>query len=451
MTYTYRSLIRVTAMIALTTIAAMQYGPNALAQPRAGDAANDRPSQDLFSPEQPAASPNENPLSTPELPLAQPNEDLFSPVVQPRTNPDDTSQLRRNRRAASEFDRQIFRAAQEAYEQSIADFRAGKITDPEVVYRWSLRWMKAEEPLEDKAAPAAEQHLRRMMELTNFVARHPTGENSDLHKLTVKYYRAEAETLFAKAKVKPDTAPSSLHDAVIEIAEEYVKAVLQGNIEAAAKLAAPGSIAASRRLMESFKGFTSADSFTVRAIQGIGLEAGVGKQTRVSIEEAQPAESGEARAQFTISLVLRDGHWLVTNFSAHKTTPRQNNTALGIPSRPVVGRIAPPQARDGDPFGTLPDARLKETKVIVLGHAKANEIATTIANLNRASGPVDFAFAVDDRTNRLVVRGPKERIAEILVLIEQLDVPGPEQTTVQDRGGDLAPPTLLPSSNDPAR
>jgi hypothetical protein len=341
-----------------------------------------------------------------------------------------------------------------AYEQSLSALKSGKSDDPEPVYRWSRRMMRAEQLHFGNAAEAARNHLRRMSDLEVLVkaeAKRDDKETDEYNFLisAVQYYRLEAEKLFEEATVRaqqdwdvPDTALTS-HDAAIGTAEKYVRAVLQGNTEAAAKLAVPGSIAASKRLMEGFKGFTSAESFTVRAIQGVGLEASVGDQTKVSIEEAQPAESGEARAQFTISLVLKNGHWLVTNFSAHKTAPRQNNTALGAPSRPAVGSTLMRQPQDADPFGAPPAAGAKETKVVVLGHAKANDIATTIATLNRDSDSPGFAIAVDDRTNRIIVRGPTERIAEIVELIKQLDVPGPERTTAEDTRPDL-PPALRP-------
>jgi hypothetical protein len=64
-------------------------------------------------------------------------------------------------------------------------------------------------------------------------------------------------------------------------------------------------------------------------------------------------------------------------------------------------------------------------------------LATTIDNLNGGpSGIDDYAIAVDERTNRIIVRGTNERINELLALIEQLDVPGPELTTEgNDRAG----------------
>jgi type II secretory pathway component HofQ len=44
-------------------------------------------------------------------------------------------------------------------------------------------------------------------------------------------------------------------------------------------------------------------------------------------------------------------------------------------------------------------------------------------------------MAVDARTNRLIIRGAADRVAEIVDLIEQLDVPASESQTTEDRAG----------------
>ncbi|MEX2138283.1 MAG: secretin N-terminal domain-containing protein [Pirellulales bacterium] len=357
----------------------------------------------------------------------------------PATLSDDSRPTREN----SDKNRELMRAAEEAYVESLAAYRTGAVTDPEVVYRWSLRWMKAEQALgENPDAPEAKQHLRRMSELADLVARHPStkeGEATDkvVLRLAVDYYRAEAESLVAKATAKPDKHVSS-HDAAIAIAEEYARAVLQGNTEAAAKLAVPGSIAASKRLMESFKGFASAESFTVRAIQGVGLETLVRKHTTVSIEEAQPAEStanGETRARFTISLVVKDGRWLVTNFAVHKTAASQQSgkaASHGSPLDQSNGNRNPltttwPAAANPGPI---------ETKLVFLQHAKASELSTMLTQL--AVGAPDVVVAVDARTNRLIVRGPAGNVTEVVELIAELDVPRPQVTTDEAAGPDSA-------------
>jgi hypothetical protein len=411
-------------MIALVTIAAIQYGENAMAQPRGGNPTEDPFSEDISG--QPAAQPDDNPF-----------DPFDAPTVQPRARSDDTSPvaLKSNSRASSDLDKQLFRVAQEAYVASLAAFRTGKITDPEVVYRWSLRLMKAEQAAgEGPAAPAAKQHLRRMSELADLVNRHPSagpaadGNDNDLHRVAVEFYRREAESLLDTTTKPSDLAPLSPDDAV-EAAETYLGAVLEGNYDEATELAFPGSLATSKRLMDTIKGLISNKSISVLAIQNSG------RRTTVLMQEApSPADAsdGRARAQFTVALEPKGGRWLVSTFSVHKSQRSQNRNVIGTSTPPATEKTTSRLPGDSDPFGTPPDAGPRETKVIILKYAQANNLAGTIGNLLRATGPGDFAIAVDERTNRMILRGTSERIAEILALIEQLDIPGPERNSTTD-------------------
>jgi hypothetical protein len=486
MSSTHRCIISVAAMISFATIAAVPYSEGAMGQPRDGKAAEASTLDDpVSSADQPAAQGegdpfgqpadvlSESPFSSAKQPADQANDSPFGPAAGEsppgaRTNDfpfgaptanncaraDDTtpsSPLSR-RRAASDLDKQLFRAAQEAYEASLDAFRTGKVTDPEVVYRWSLRVMRAEQAVaDDPSAPAAKQHLRRMAELAGLVNRHPsagsTAGDADnrVQRFAVEFYRREAESWLDTTAQPNDLAPPS-HDAAVEAAEAYLGAVLDGNFDKAAYLAVPGSLAASKRLMDTIKGLISNKSISLLAIQTSS------RRTSVLMQEARSADNASddrARAQFTVVLEPNRGRWLVTNISVHKPSSRQNNT-LGPLQQPASGRTAPSQAaNEFDLFGAQPNAGPKQTKVIILSHAQANDLAKTLGNLNLDSGAADFAIAVDDRTNRIIVRGPSERIAEILALIEQLDVPGPELSTDRGGGPDSTLPPTVPRSIGP--
>jgi hypothetical protein len=297
-------------------------------------------------------------------------------------------------------------AADEAYLASVADLKAGKLTDPEMVYRWSLRLMKAAEGMEDSPVPAAKRHLQRMIELADLVKKQETN----LHNFAANYYRAEAESMLADATAKAGEGASASHDAAIEVAENYVKAVVKGNSEAATKLASPGSLAASKRLMESFKDFANAETLRIISVQNVGRD-----NTSVHLEEVQTAgqkSNGQARGHFTIDLERKDGRWLVARFTANKADRRQK----GAPSWPAAGAAkteleSPSRALD----------KPKVTKVVRLKHAHAQALRNTLGELLKDRADLKLGF--DEDTNTLLVRGINETVEEIEALIIELDSP----------------------------
>jgi outer membrane protein TolC len=94
-------------------------------------------------------------------------------------------------------------AAQEAYDLAEALYRQGR-GEPEAVYRWSHRWLTAQQALAGTKAErtaAAEAHLGRMKRLEEAAkAMVRVGTGSPLDERAAKYYVAEAEVWLAQAK-----------------------------------------------------------------------------------------------------------------------------------------------------------------------------------------------------------------------------------------------------------
>lgn len=452
MTYKHRCLISVAALIALATIAAMQYGANAMAQPRGDGATNEAVSDDPFSPaEPPAASPNENPFSLTKQPVAQAYENPLGRLAPPRADADDTTPALTHKRPPQlppNQQKRLLYAAQEAYEQSVADFRAGKVTDPEAVYRWSLRWMKAEEPLEDKSAPAAEQHLRRMMKLAELVKNASMAEDTSLHKLALNYYREEAESLLAKAMAKADkVAPAETRATIsargpdeygveaYQTAQAYLNAVLQGNFDAATALSRPGSAAGSRRLLVHVNELVDPEIVRIEGVHYPKSRKGRALVyiADVPLTKAQP--DGHNKVPLAITLRLEKGRWLVTDLDlGGKELQQWMRTAAveWFPLEPFAGEpFAPPS---GDPRAAEPDegpAELKQTKVFPLQHADAQQLRRTVTDL--LSGTFNFRTDFDERTNSLLVHGTSEGVAAVEALIKQLDAPGDRPVSDEKR------------------
>jgi len=94
-------------------------------------------------------------------------------------------------------------AAQEAYALAEALYRQGK-GEPESVYRWSHRWLTAQQALAGTKAErtaTAEAHLGRMKRLEEVAkAAVRVGTGSPLDERAAKFYVAEAEVWLAQAK-----------------------------------------------------------------------------------------------------------------------------------------------------------------------------------------------------------------------------------------------------------
>jgi hypothetical protein len=54
-------------------------------------------------------------------------------------------------------------------------------------------------------------------------------------------------------------------------------------------------------------------------------------------------------------------------------------------------------------------------------------------------------MAVDERTNRVILRGAAEQVTEVIELIMELDVPGPARATDAAGGSDSALRALPPA------
>jgi RNA polymerase sigma factor (sigma-70 family) len=96
-------------------------------------------------------------------------------------------------------------AARRAFEMSIKDFIAGRLTDMEVLYRWSRRWMDGEFAASKTKAErisAAEAHLKRMKDLEK--AAPELKKVADFFPASAEaaatYYRLEAEGLLDEAR-----------------------------------------------------------------------------------------------------------------------------------------------------------------------------------------------------------------------------------------------------------
>jgi outer membrane protein TolC len=96
-------------------------------------------------------------------------------------------------------------AAQQAYDLTLAMYRTGK-GDAEGVYRWSQRWLVAQQDMAGTKAErtaAAEAHLGRMKDLEKVAEKLvKTGLVAPLEGKAARFYVAEAEVWLAQAKGK---------------------------------------------------------------------------------------------------------------------------------------------------------------------------------------------------------------------------------------------------------
>jgi hypothetical protein len=88
-------------------------------------------------------------------------------------------------------------AAVKAYKSAAEQFRAGDKGSAEAVYRWSLRWMQAQQEMTGQprlVLTAAEGHLARMRALQKMMSkRHEAGQVPQAEVAPATYYVAEAE------------------------------------------------------------------------------------------------------------------------------------------------------------------------------------------------------------------------------------------------------------------
>jgi hypothetical protein len=95
-------------------------------------------------------------------------------------------------------------AVQRAYKESMDLYREGRTRDVDRIYRWSQRWLEAEQESNDKKADriaAAENHLRRMKQLEDLVRNvYKAGAAAPIELPAVEYYRLDAEVALSKAK-----------------------------------------------------------------------------------------------------------------------------------------------------------------------------------------------------------------------------------------------------------
>lgn len=103
----------------------------------------------------------------------------------------------------------MFDAASTAYELAIKDLPNGKVTDIEIIYRWSRRCMDAQTAVSTtrrERAAAVEAHLKRMTELETAapnMAKLDLGNGRRFPTYTLPaatYYRLEAQSLLAEAR-----------------------------------------------------------------------------------------------------------------------------------------------------------------------------------------------------------------------------------------------------------
>jgi hypothetical protein len=334
--------------------------------------------------------------------------DPFAPQQDAQANPLAPRQQLRNQ--PSSFSKQLLRASQAAYERSMADFRTGKVTDPEVVYRWSMRYMKTERSISQDPSVAVKGHLRRMEELAQLVAKAKATEDTELRTMAAEYYRAEAESLLDGAN--PDKVAESPADAAIKVAEAYLTAVLKGDTDAASKLAAPGSLAASKQLMESFKDLVPVESdgspISFNAVQVSGRGEQITATGQIQLVGKGPND--HLSGPFSIDLKQTNSRFRVTNFAIF--SPRyapSRNSLLSKSSQSSFPSSAP---------NTAP----KATKVFSLKHAKAADLSQTISQLLELDNS-ELRVAVDARTNRVLVHGTREKMEDVEALIQELDVP----------------------------
>ena len=94
-------------------------------------------------------------------------------------------------------------AARKTYEVMWANYRDRRVAD-EVLYRWSLRWLEAEQKLSDRQTDqvvASKAHLDRMRELEKLIRNiQRTGQVTIDEVSASEYYRVEAEIRVLQAK-----------------------------------------------------------------------------------------------------------------------------------------------------------------------------------------------------------------------------------------------------------
>jgi hypothetical protein len=316
-----------------------------------------------------------------------------------------------------EHARALLKAARDAYESAMHELRSGKVTDPEAVYRWSRRWLEAEQKTGDPAG-AAQEHLQRMEALTGTLDDVLKAEDSEKREAKLRigfylgYYTREAKQL-VEAAAKTDELASSPHDAAIEVARAYITALLQHNTDAARKLAAPQSLAASKELMKTFIDLARVESDERIRVESIEV-SGRG-DTTVNFAEVSVVHATRRtpmKARFAVDLKETNGRWLVTNLAAGNIAPGKAPSRSSLLSQSRQSLLSAP----------APDTAPKATKVFALKHARAADLQQTISQLLELDNS-DLRVAVDSRTNRVLVHGTREKMEEVEALIQQLDEP----------------------------
>jgi len=285
---------------------------------------------------------------------------------------------------------------------------------------------------------AAKGHLRRMEgELTEvkgqlLTRRKATDDELKYFITSTRFYVYEAKELVKKAERAPlantavnaNDAASSPHDAAIAVAEAYLTAAFKGDVEAALKLAAPESLAASRRLMEGLKGLGDVESdgkpFRISSVQ---ISAPDAITVNTHVQRIDRTSNTPVTREIVVVLKQANGGWLVTRFVVQAPPTSLNQRGRTSASGGVRPELTIPRGNKQATSRTpKEESTPKETKVIVLKYAKAADLSQTISQLLEINNP-DFRVAVDARTNRLLLHGAPDRLKEVIPLIEELDVP----------------------------
>jgi len=120
------------------------------------------------------------------------------------------SSVRADEKSSAENAKARMEAAKKFYKGYLARQTTGVAAatpfDPELLYRWSVRWMEAQSDLNDKKEDrvrAAEEHLVRMKDLEGTVTELvKNGLIRGYEPAAAEFYRLEAEKWLAERKAK---------------------------------------------------------------------------------------------------------------------------------------------------------------------------------------------------------------------------------------------------------
>lgn len=320
----------------------------------------------------------------------------------------------------------MLRAATGLYEHSMAELRGGQTKDPEAAYRWSRRWLEAEQEITQKPGAelaAARAHLQRMTMLEEVVKKQVSeAEGKSMFIEAANFYRIEAERSVIRAESE-EKSPSSLFQRGIAAMSREGDEPRVPNRRTSAEVAHAVSVAS-----EDGDGVYS-------LVMGDGEISRLDEKTKKplwtsKIPQFDPKERWRIRAdRYGIELAQ------ITPDSTPARTI-QLDAETGKPVRASTRpRATERRTRTESVPSELPGRATSQIKVFSLKYARAASLSGTLQQ-TFAGRPTSLRIVPEERTNSLLVTGSEEDMEVLEGLIQRLDQTVDDEKAKKDtRGG----------------